>query len=90
MLAPRHRHVHDPRGRLHARACGYCAVGHGRPAPLDIDEPERVADAVRVLDLSYVVITSVDRDDVADGGASIFAETIRLTRNYVPACRSRC
>jgi lipoyl synthase len=74
-------------GDVCTRACGYCAVGHGRPEPIDIDEPQRVADAVRVLDLKYVVITSVDRDDVADGGASIFAETIRLTRSYVPACR---
>jgi lipoic acid synthetase len=74
-------------GDVCTRACGYCAVGHGRPGPIDIDEPQRVADAVRVLDLKYVVITSVDRDDEADGGASIFAETIRLTRSYVPSCR---
>src|SRR5207248_11432678 len=69
------------------RACSYCAVAHGRPAVLDLAEPERVADAIRVLDLNYVVITSVDRDDLADGGASVFAETIRRTRACVPACR---
>jgi lipoyl synthase len=74
-------------GDVCTRACGYCAVGHGRPEPLDLDEPQRVADAIKVLDLQYVVITSVDRDDVADGGAAIFAETIRRTRELVPACR---
>jgi lipoic acid synthetase len=74
-------------GEVCTRACGYCAVGHGRPATLDLDEPQRVADAIKVLGLQYVVITSVDRDDVEDGGASIFAETIRLTRSLVPDCR---
>ena len=74
-------------GDVCTRACGYCAVSHGRPATLDLDEPARVADAVRTLNLQYVVITSVDRDDVADGGASIFAETIRRTRAAVPAIR---
>src|SRR5262249_50278542 len=53
----------------------------------DLDEPERVANAVRTLGLSYVVITSVDRDDLKDGGASMFAETIRRTRSLVPTCR---
>jgi lipoic acid synthetase len=74
-------------GDVCTRACGYCAVSHGRPATLDLGEPARVADAVRVLGLQYVVITSVDRDDLTDGGASIFAETIRLTRALVPSCR---
>src|SRR5205807_3038107 len=74
-------------GEVCTRACSYCAVAHGRPAVLDLAEPERVADAIRVLDLNYVVITSVDRDDLADGGASVFAETIRRTRACVPACR---
>src|SRR5437588_10770404 len=74
-------------GERCTRACSYCAVAHGRPAVLDVAEPERVADAIRVLDLNYVVITSVDRDDLADGGASVFAETIRQTRARVPACR---
>jgi lipoic acid synthetase len=74
-------------GDVCTRACSYCAVAHGRPAALDTAEPERVASAVQTLGLSYVVITSVDRDDVADGGAAIFAETIRQTRARVPACR---
>jgi lipoic acid synthetase len=74
-------------GDVCTRACGYCAVVHGKPVTLDLDEPERVANAVRTLGLSYVVITSVDRDDLKDGGASIFAETIRRTRALVPACR---
>jgi len=74
-------------GQVCTRACSYCAVAHGRPAALDLAEPERVADAIRVLDLNYVVITSVDRDDLADGGASVFADTIRQTRARVPACR---
>ena len=72
------------------RACAYCAVSHGRPAEVDTAEPVRVADAIRTLDLDYVVITSVDRDDLPDGGASIFAETIRETRARLPAAASRC
>ena len=74
-------------GDVCTRACAYCAVSHGRPHPVDAAEPVRVADAIRALALSYVVITSVDRDDLRDGGASIFAETIRETRARVPDCR---
>ena len=74
-------------GDVCTRACSYCAVAHGRPAPLDAAEPERVARAVERLGLQYVVITSVDRDDIADGGASMFAETIRRTRERLPHCR---
>ena len=74
-------------GGVCTRACSYCAVAHGRPAPLDVDEPVRVANAIRALDLTYVVITSVDRDDLSDGGASVFAETIRRTRARLPQCR---
>src|SRR5437764_25830 len=74
-------------GETCTRACSYCAVAHGRPAPIDPAEPARVADAIQALDLAYVVITSVDRDDVSDGGASIFAETIRQTRARLPTCR---
>src|SRR5262249_34671495 len=69
------------------RSCSYCAVAHGRPGPVDTAEPERVANAIHTLDLNYVVITSVDRDDLADGGASIFASTIRETRARLPHCR---
>jgi lipoic acid synthetase len=72
-------------GDVCTRACGYCAVGHGRPMPVDEAEPVRVAEAVAQLDLAHVVITSVDRDDVKDGGASIFAETIREIRKRTPA-----
>ena len=71
-------------GDICTRACGYCAVGHGRPHPVDAAEPARVADAVATLDLAHVVVTSVDRDDVSDGGASIFAETIREIRRRKP------
>jgi len=74
-------------GDVCTRACAYCAVAHGKPAELDEAEPGRVAEAVARMGLQYAVITSVDRDDLADGGAFIFAETIRLTRERVPACR---
>jgi lipoic acid synthetase len=74
-------------GEVCTRACAYCAVSHGRPNELDTAEPERVARAIQAMDLQYAVITSVDRDDLADGGAFIFAETIRQTRALVPECR---
>jgi lipoic acid synthetase len=74
-------------GDVCTRACSYCAVAHGRPGALDPAEPERVARAIHSLGLSYVVVTSVDRDDQPDGGASVFAETIRRTRQHVPRCR---
>ena len=74
-------------GEVCTRACSYCAVAHGRPAAVDTDEPVRVAHAIEQLDLNYVVITSVDRDDLKDGGASIFAETILETRSRLPGCR---
>jgi lipoyl synthase len=74
-------------GDVCTRACAYCAVAHGKPNELDTAEPARVAEAVARMQLQYAVITSVDRDDLADGGASIFADTIRLTRERVPTCR---
>jgi lipoic acid synthetase len=74
-------------GDVCTRACAYCAVTHGKPNELDLAEPARVAEAIERLGLSYVVITSVDRDDLADGGASMFAETIRETRRRVRQCR---
>jgi lipoic acid synthetase len=74
-------------GDVCTRSCSYCAVAHGRPDTVDTAEPERVANAIQTLDLNYVVITSVDRDDLKDGGASIFAETIRQTRARLPHCR---
>jgi lipoic acid synthetase len=74
-------------GDVCTRACAYCAVAHGRPAPVDAAEPLRVAEAIATLGLDYVVVTSVDRDDLEDGGASIFADTIRETRARLPGCR---
>lgn len=74
-------------GDVCTRACAYCAVKHGRPDPLDLDEPVRVADAVRAMALQYAVVTSVDRDDLPDGGAAIFAGTIREIKARVPDCR---
>jgi lipoic acid synthetase len=74
-------------GGVCTRACAYCAVPHGRPSPPDPLEPGRVAEAVRTLGLDYVVLTSVDRDDLPDGGASVFAETVDRTRARQPGCR---
>lgn len=74
-------------GDVCTRACAYCAVKHGRPATLDLDEPVRVGEAVKAMGLSYAVVTSVDRDDLPDGGASIFAGTIREIKARVPDCR---
>jgi len=74
-------------GDVCTRACAYCAVAHGRPEPIDADEPRRVADAVQQMGLKYAVITSVDRDDVADGGAGIFAATIREIKQRMPSTR---
>ena len=66
------------------RACGFCAIKTGRPTWFDDDEPRRVAQAVAVLGLEHVVVTSVARDDLPDGGASVFAETIRQLRDRCP------
>src|SRR5712691_2351477 len=74
-------------GDVCTRACAYCAVAHGKPNELDLAEPARVADAIERMALRHAVITSVDRDDLPDGGAFIFAETIRLARERVPGCR---
>jgi len=74
-------------GEVCTRSCKFCAVKTGRPPEYDLDEPRRVADAIRKLNLKYAVITSVDRDDLEDGGAFIFAETIRLTRQASPEIR---
>ena len=73
-------------GDICTRACGYCAVASGKPKVLDLGEPLRVARAVESMGLRHVVVTSVDRDDVKDGGASIFAETIRAIRRTRPEC----
>ena len=66
------------------RRCPFCDVGHGRPDPLDVDEPNNLARTIAQLKLNYVVITSVDRDDLRDGGASHFVECIRKTRELSP------
>ena len=71
-------------GDICTRACAYCAVDTGKPVGLDLQEPARVADAVERMGLRYAVITSVDRDDLPDGGASIFAQTIRQVRKRMP------
>ncbi len=68
------------------RNCRFCAVTHGRPVTVDADEPRRVAEAVERLGLRHVVVTSVNRDDLADGGAGHFAETARQIRARLPAC----
>ncbi|MBX9669534.1 MAG: lipoyl synthase [Candidatus Obscuribacterales bacterium] len=71
-------------GNICTRSCGFCNVITGKPTELDLDEPRRVADAVRLMDLKYAVITSVNRDELKDGGAQVWAETIRLVRQSNP------
>src|SRR5512145_2443921 len=71
-------------GDVCTRNCAYCAVAHGTPAPLDPDEPRRLADAVARMGLRHVVITSVDRDDLPNGGAEIFAACITEIRRRLP------
>lgn len=67
------------------RSCGFCAVKTGRPLPVDLDEPRRVAEAVKAMNLTHAVITSVNRDELADGGSMIWAETIRAVREASPS-----
>lgn len=74
-------------GNICTRSCGFCNVATGRPTELDEGEPQRVAEAVERLELRYVVITSVNRDELKDGGASIWQETIRQVRLKSPATR---
>jgi len=73
-------------GDVCTRRCSFCAIANGRPSGLDREEPQRVADAARVLGLRHIVVTSVARDDLADGGAGIFAETIVKLREVMPDC----
>ncbi|MDR7416651.1 MAG: lipoyl synthase [Armatimonadota bacterium] len=73
-------------GNVCTRNCAYCAIAHGLPSEVDLQEPERVARAVQAMGLRHAVITSVDRDDLRDGGAGIFAATIRKIRAYLPTC----
>src|SRR6267378_3589238 len=74
-------------GDVCTRNCGYCAIAHGRPTWEDREEPERVGRAIGDLGLEYVVITSVNRDDLADGGAAHWAATVRAVRRHAPRCR---
>ena len=73
-------------GSVCTRSCGFCAVATGRPMALDWEEPRRVAEAVQQMDLRHVVITMVNRDELRDGGATLFAATIRWIRRLNPAC----
>lgn len=73
-------------GDICTRACRFCAVNTGMPTELDLQEPERVAEAAERMGLRHCVVTSVARDDLNDGGASIFAETIRAIRRRLPLC----
>jgi lipoic acid synthetase len=74
-------------GDICTRSCGFCAVKTGRPEGLDVEEPGRVAEAVRRLGLRHAVVTSVNRDELPDGGASIFSATIRAIRRLSPEAR---
>jgi len=74
-------------GDICTRHCGFCAVGKGEPGQLDSDEPRHVAEAVHHLNLAHTVITSVNRDDLPDGGAAHWAETIRQVRRVTPECK---
>lgn len=74
-------------GNVCTRRCGFCAVQKGAPLAVDYDEPRRVAEACEILGLKYAVITSVNRDDRKDGGAELFALTIRAIRERIPDCR---
>ncbi|MFB4475829.1 lipoyl synthase, partial [Oceanobacillus caeni] len=68
------------------RGCRFCAVKTGLPSGLDLGEPKRVADSVKIMGLKHVVVTAVARDDLDDGGAAVFANTVRAIRNANPGC----
>ncbi len=71
-------------GDICTRSCGFCHIATGKPSTLDLDEPRRVGEAVATMNLGHVVITSVNRDELADGGAQVWAETIRQIRSHAP------
>ncbi len=71
-------------GNVCTRSCGFCNIATGRPPTLDLDEPQRVGDAVRIMKLHHVVLTSVNRDELPDGGAAVWADTIRQVRKQSP------
>jgi len=74
-------------GNVCTRRCGFCAVQKGAPLAVDLDEPRRVAEAISLMGLRHAVITSVNRDDLVDGGAGLFAFTIRAIRERTPHCK---
>jgi lipoic acid synthetase len=74
-------------GEICTRGCRYCAIAKGKPEPLDEQEPDRIAEAVATLQLRHAVLTAVNRDDQPDGGAHIFAASIRKIRERLPACK---
>lgn len=71
-------------GNICTRSCGFCAVATGRPLPVDWDEPEKVAQSVRLMEVKHCVITSVDRDELKDGGSIIWVETVKAVRKVSP------
>ena len=73
-------------GDICTRSCGFCDIKHGKPLALDAQEPEHVAQAVQAMQLRHAVITSVNRDELPDGGASVFSRTIFLIHEQVPGC----
>ena len=77
-------------GNICTRSCGFCAVATGKPNPADWDEPKRIADSVKLMNVKHCVITSVDRDDLKDGGSIIWAETIKEIRAISPETKFEC
>jgi len=77
-------------GNICTRSCGFCAVATGKPKPADWDEPKRVANSVKLMGVKHCVITSVDRDDLKDGGSIIWAETIKAIREISPETKFEC
>ncbi len=71
-------------GNICTRACRFCATASGKPLAVDVNEPQKVANSIKIMKLKHAVITSVDRDDLSDGGASIWAETVRTVRAKCP------
>jgi len=77
-------------GNICTRSCGFCAVATGKPKPADWDEPKRIAESVLLMGVKHCVITSVDRDDLKDGGSIIWAETIKEIRKISPETKFEC
>lgn len=77
-------------GNVCTRSCGFCAVATGKPKPADWDEPKRIAESVKLMGVKHCVITSVDRDDLKDGGSIIWAETIKEIRKISPETKFEC